>query len=137
MVKALRTHVRLLAASWLLAQAVCLGLPVWAMGAATMAELAADLKCGDVASAGRICPMRQSDGATCPMHRSASRQTACKLTAACGAGDDMLGAAFSPLAGPLETSSLATAVASTRATATTGAVPHSLSSPPDAPPPRA
>jgi hypothetical protein len=137
-VRALRTHVRLLAASWLLAQAVCLGRPVWAVGATAMAELAADLKCGDVASAaGRICPMRQSDGATCPMHRSASRQTACKLTAACGAGDDMLGAAFSPLAGPLETSSLTTAVASTPATAAPGAVPHSLSSPPDAPPPRA
>jgi hypothetical protein len=135
-VRVLRAHLRLLAASWLLAQAVCLGRPVWAVGAATMAELAADLKCGDVAYAGRICPMRQSDGATCPMHRAA-RQTACKLTAACGAGDDMLGAAFSPLAGPLETSSLATAVTSTRAIAAPGAVPRSLSSPPDAPPPRA
>jgi hypothetical protein len=135
-VRALRTHLRLLAASWLLAQAVCLGRPVWAVGAATMVELAADRKCGNVASAGRICPMRQSDGATCPMHRAA-RQTACKLTAACGAGDDMLGAAFSALAGPLETSSLTTAVASTRAIGAPGAIPHSLSSPPDAPPPRA
>jgi hypothetical protein len=136
-VRALRTHVRLLAASWLLAQAVCLGRPLWAVGAVTMAELAADLKCGNVVSAGRICPMRQSDGATCPMHRTASRQTACKLTAACTDGDDMLGAAFSPPAGPLETSSLTTDVASTRAIAAPGAVPHSLSSPPDAPPPRA
>lgn len=134
--RAWRTHVRPLAASWLLAQALCLAHPV-RMAGYLAAELAATPKCADTASPRRICPMRQSDGVTCPMHRAASGQTACKLTAACDAGDDMLGAAFSPLAVPPETSSLTTTVASTRAIAAPGAVPHSLGSPPDAPPPRA
>lgn len=134
--KCLRTRVRLLAATWLLAQAVCLARPLWVAGDG-LATLMAAPKCTDPASTGQICPMRQPDGTSCPMHRAVRGLTACKLTSACGHSDESLGAARSPLALPLAAAAFPITFASTRVLVVLRGVPHTLRTSPDAPPPRA
>src|SRR6185503_9047786 len=97
--RTVRAHVRLLAASWLLAQAVCLARPLCVNGD-SLARLASPPKCADAAPAGSLCPMRKPDGTTCPMHRAAAGRTACTLTSSCSHTDEFLGTGTSPLAVP-------------------------------------
>jgi len=117
-------------------QALYLSHPVGLAGY-LVAELATTPKCADAASPRAICPMREPDGRTCPMHRTATGQPACRLTSACSRTESFLGVVLTPFGVPTETPAFSIPFASVSTLETPYAPLASLVSPPDAPPPRA
>lgn len=83
------------------------------------------------------CPMRGADGAPCPMHDGGSAApVACQMTGVCNQPAAALAAVLMPAAVPQAPFALLPRAAALVTSATADDQPHSLAVPPDSPPPR-